>query len=492
MIVIISKIYTVLHLYDIIYQTINWGTIYHFHGMTDHHKNKSRRRFLKRAGAGAIAVGLAGCSGSGGSGSGSGGDGGSDGAGGSDGGSTSESGTGGSTGSADGGRDRFKLGAVTSLSGDLRFGGGVTKRGYDLWADTVNQNGGIEVGGESYDVEIVYADAQSKPSSGADAASRMISNENVDAVLGPYSSNVTLAVCPIMEQNAMPHITGSAESPQIWQQQFEYSFGTIPTVSIIASETGEALLNLDPNAESVYITGVNEPFSKSTAEAMRTAAENAGVEVLDFQLFPRGADYANVVSQAKSAEPDLHLHGGHIGSHVNLMNAAEQFDYSPNGFMMHYGVNTGSYKDGTGAGAAHTFGATVWLPSADRSGGALFDSPSAYADAAQAAYGSAPDYTQAGSTAAGIVFQEAFKQLGSAPPLSQDDKDELISILEDIEVNTFYGDVQFETEGEYYHNNVNTTSLLIQLADDGSPKIVGPEGEAVDEATYPIPSWSER
>ena len=463
--------------------------------MSEDNTSESRRRFLKTAGAGAIAVGFAGCSGGGGS-SGSGSPSESGGGGSSGGDSGSSSGTdtesGGSTGSTGGGRDRFKLGAVTSLSGDLRFGGGVTKRGYDLWADTVNQNGGIEVGGESYDVEIVYADAQSKPSSGADAASRMISSENVDAVLGPYSSNVTLAVCPIMEQNSMPHITGSAESPQIWQQGFEYSFGTIPTVSIIASETGEALLNLDPNAESVYITGVNEPFSKSTAEAMRTAAENAGVEVLDFQLFPRGADYANVVSQAKSAGPDLHLHGGHIGSHVNLINAAEQFDYSPNGFMMHYGVNTGSYKDGAGAGAAHTFGATVWLPSADRSGGALFDSPSAYADAAQAAYGSAPDYTQAGSTAAGIVFQEAFKELGSAPPLSQDDKDELISVLEEIEVNTFYGDVRFETEGEYYHNNINTTSLLIQLAEDGSPQIVGPEEQTVGEATYPIPSWSER
>jgi branched-chain amino acid transport system substrate-binding protein len=455
--------------------------------MSDSHKRASRRRFLKTTGAGAIVAGLAGCSGGGGSG-GSGADsatGTADDSGGGSGGTT------GSSGSGDD-RDRFKLGAVTSLSGDLRFGGGVTKRGYDLWADTVNQNGGIEVGGESYDVEIVYADAQSKPSSGADAASRMISSENVDAVLGPYSSNVTLAVCPIMEQNSMPHITGSAESPQIWQKGFEYSFGTIPTVSIIASETGEALLNLDPSAESVYITGVNEPFSKSTAEAMRSAAESAGVEVLDFQLFPRGADYANVVSQAKSADPDLHLHGGHIGSHVNLINAAEQFDYSPDGFMFHYGVNTGSYKDGAGSGAAHTFGATVWLPGVERSGGVLFDSPSAYADAAQAAYGSAPDYTQAGSTAAGIVYQEAFKQLGAAPPLSQDDKDELISILEGIEVNSFYGDITFETEGEYYHNNINTTPLLIQLAEDGSPGIVGPADEAVSEATYPIPTWSER
>jgi branched-chain amino acid transport system substrate-binding protein len=421
-------------------------------------KHGDRRTFLKGLGGAATAVGLAGCAGAGGG----------------------------------SGRDHFKLGAVTSLSGDLRFGGEVTQRGYDLWADTINEEqGGIEIDGETYEVEIEYADAQSSPSSGADAASEMI-NDGADAILGPYSSNVTLAVCPIMEQNSMPHITGSAESPQIWQEGYEYSFGTIPTVSIIGNEATAALLSLDPQPDSVYITAVNEPFSVATGESMRAAAEEAGITVENYEEFPRDTDYTNVVSAAQNADPDLHLHGGHIGSHVNLVSAAEQLGYTPDGFLMHYGVNTGSYKDGAGSQAPYTFGATVWIPGVDRSGGTVFDSPQAYADASQSAYDTAPDYTQAGSTAAGIVFQEAFTQLGSAPPLTQDDKDELIGILEEIEVSTFYGDVAFETEGEYYHNNINTQTLLVQLGEDGSPSIVGPEDSASGEPNYPVPAWEER
>ncbi|SEH52307.1 amino acid/amide ABC transporter substrate-binding protein, HAAT family [Halopenitus malekzadehii] len=421
-------------------------------------KHDDRRTFLKSVGAAATTVGLAGCAGLGGGPE----------------------------------RDTFLLGAVTSLSGDLRFGGGVTQRGYDMWADTINrEQGGIEIGGDTYEVEVEYADAQSNPSAGADAASQMI-NDGADALLGPYSSNVTLSVCPIAEQNSMPHITGSAESPQIWQEGYEYSFGTIPTVSIIGNEATSALLNLEPQPESVYVTGVNEPFSEATAVSMRTAAEDAGVTVENYELFPRDTDYTNVVSAAQNADPDLHLHGGHIGSHVDLVSASEQLGYTPNGFLMHYGVNTGSYKDGSGAQAPYTFGATVWIPSVDRSGGVLFDSPQAYADAAEAAYGSAPDYTQAGSTAAGIVYQEALTELNAAPPLSQDDKDELIGILEEIEVNTFYGDVTFEVGGEYHHNNINTQTLLIQLGEDGSPTIVGPEDAATGEANYPVPAWDER
>jgi branched-chain amino acid transport system substrate-binding protein len=292
-------------------------------------------------------------------------------------------------------RDNFKLGVVTSLSGDLRFGGQVTRRGYELWKQAVNEQGGIEVGDSSHQVELVYADAKSNPSTGADAASQMISQQNVDAVLGPYSSNVTLAVVPIMEKNQMPHITGSAESPQIWEQQPQYTFGTIPTVSIIADRAASNILGLDPQAESVYITGVNEPFSKSTAEAMRTAAKNADVEILGYELFPRGTDYTNVVTQGKNAGPDLHLHGGHIGSHVNLVNAAKQLDYSPNGMMFHYGVNTDSFKDGAGDGAAYAFGATVWLPQVERAGGTLFETPQAYVEASQSEFDTAPDYTPA-------------------------------------------------------------------------------------------------
>lgn len=382
-------------------------------------------------------------------------------------------------------RDSFKLGVVTSLSGDLRFGGQVTKRGYDLWKQTINGEGGIEIDGDSYEVELEYADAKSDPSTGADAASQMIESKDVDAILGPYSSNVTLAAAPIMEQNSIPHITGSAESPRIWEKQFEYTFGTVPTVSIIARDAATEILSLEPQAESVYISGVNEPFSKATAEAMRAAAEEAGVEVLAYDLNPADTDWSSVVTSAKSEDPDLHFHGAHIGSHVNLLKAANGVNYEPNGFYCHYGVNTSSFKEGLGDGAENTFGATVWLPQVERAGGALFESPTAYADASKAAFDEAPDYTQAASTAAGIVYQEAFEQLGSAPPLTAGDQEELIGILEEISVDTFYGPVGFETEGEFYHNNVETSPLAIQLQDDLEPTIVG-TGPSAGEARYPI------
>lgn len=391
----------------------------------------------------------------------------------------------GSGGSDRSGSDKFKFGVVTSLSGDLRFGGEVTRRGYDLWKKTVNENGGIEIDGSSYEVELAYADAKSDPSTGADAASQMISNEKVDAVLGPYSSNVTLAVAPIMEKNRTPHISGSAESPRIWEEQYKHTFGTVPTVTLIAGRTAEEILSLDPAAESVYVSGVNGPFSKATASAMRDAAEKKGVEVLAYDLNPADTDWTSVVSSAKDQDPDLHFHGGHIGSHVNLLKAADQLNYEPNGFFNHYGVNTSSFKDGLGDGAQGTFGATVWLPSVARSGGKLFGSAADYAKAARAEYDAEPDYTQAASSAAGIVYQQALEELGATPPLSDSEKSKLVNIIEDINVKTFYGDVQFDKEGDFYHNNTSTSPLPIQLQDGNKAVVVGSSDSASD-ANYPV------
>ena len=90
----------------------------------------------------------------------------------------------------------FKIGVVVELSGDNATGGNVAKRGYDLWAQTVNETGGIKIGAKKYPVKLFYGDAQSNPSQGAAAAERLITQEHVDLMFGPYASSVANAGAP--------------------------------------------------------------------------------------------------------------------------------------------------------------------------------------------------------------------------------------------------------------------------------------------------------
>ena len=184
-------------------------------------------------------------------------------------------------------RDFFKVGVVTSLSGELVFGGTVTKRGYDLWADTVNSRGGIEIGGKKYKVTLIYADDQSTPATAAVAGERLITQEKVDFILGPYASGPTLALAPITEKYKIPHITGSAESPLIWLRKFKYTFGTIPSVNLTAQAVITVLAKeVSPKPTTIGILGIDDPFSKFTAEAFKTASEKLGLKVVKYEIVP--------------------------------------------------------------------------------------------------------------------------------------------------------------------------------------------------------------
>ena len=91
----------------------------------------------------------------------------------------------------------FKAGVITSLSGDNILGGNLTKQGYDLWADAINAKGGVEVGGDRFKVAMFYGDDQSSPATGADAAERLIVQNEVDVLFGPYTTGSTIAARPL-------------------------------------------------------------------------------------------------------------------------------------------------------------------------------------------------------------------------------------------------------------------------------------------------------
>jgi branched-chain amino acid transport system substrate-binding protein len=388
-------------------------------------------------------------------------------------------------------RDYFKVGVITSLSGDLATGGNVTKRGYDLWAKAVNDQGGIEINGKKYPVKLFYADAQSEPSQGASGAERLATQEQVDFVLGPYSSGVTLASAPVLEKYKIPMITGSAESPLIWQQKFKYTFGTIPPVNFTGATPIKTLTSLDPAPKTAVILGSNDTFSKATAESFKTAAEAAGIKVLRFNIVPAGQDLTPFLSATKVMQPDLVAFGGHDEELINLVKGLRQINYTPKALLMHYGVTEPAFTEALGKDSNQVFGASVWTDSLKTHSQVLWPDAPSYAKAAMDAYQVPADYTQAGSTAAGIAFQVALQKINAAPPLSETQRDALVKALEELDVQTFYGHIKFANEGEFYHANIGLNPLTIQIVDQ-KVAIVGPEEYSVAKPQYPMTAWDAR
>lgn len=389
-------------------------------------------------------------------------------------------------------RDYFKVGVITSLSGSEAYGGNVTRRGYELWAETVNKQGGIKVGEKNYQVKLIFADDQSDPNTGADAAQRMITSEKVDFILGPYTSGVTMAVSPILEKYKVPMITGSAESPLIWKQNFKYTFGTIPAVNLTGSQPIMTMAKELPNPpKSIAILGINDPFSQATAEAFKAAAEKEGITVVKYDIVPAGTDFTPLISAIKSMNPDVLAVGGHEKEHMEIIKASKSLGFMPKVFLMHYGITTPDFIKNLGNDSDFVMGATVWTPDLNYKD-AVFGSTKEYVEAAKTRYGSVPDYTEAGCAVTGEIFSSALAKISAIPPLSDEQREKLVKALEEVKLaDTLYGPIEFAKDGAWYHNNTGLKALTIQIM-KGEQVIVGPKDVKLKDPVYPVPPMSSR
>lgn len=385
----------------------------------------------------------------------------------------------------------FRVGVVTSLSGENIFGGNLTRRGYDFWAETINAKGGIEVHGKRYKVKMFYGDDQSSPAVGADAAERLIVQDKVEVIMGPYTSGVTLAVEPICEKYRVPMIAGSAESPNVYKKKPKYTFGMIPSVDLTAGKALGVLVDeAKPKPKSIYVIGVNEPFSKEAAEGFNQGAKDINLDILGFDLIPTNADLTSIISRVAAKQPDIVAVGGHEEVLINFVKTSKSLHYAPKALIMHYGVTDAAFPKELGKDADGVLGITVWTPDVsfkDDLFGTAKDLDTNYYNR----YGSRIDYTGAACAVSGLVFQTAAAKLGKAPPYSRKNRETLVGIIGKTDMETVYGPVKFQQEGSHFHDNTSPVPVLIQV-EGGVDKTVGPANAKKAEIVYPLPAWDKR
>lgn len=389
-------------------------------------------------------------------------------------------------GGGGGATDTFKVGAVLELSGASATGGQIAQRGYQLWADTVNSKGGLSIGDQKYNVELIVQDCKSDPATGADATARLVTEDGVNAIFGAYTSGVQIAMDPICTKYRVPCIAGSAESPNIWKSQPEFTFGVIPAVDTTAARAIQSIVDTaNPKPASAAVVGANEPFSDNTAEGFRKGVEDAKLNLVHYGLFPPNADLAPVAGAVAAQRPDIVAVGGHDVLLVDFVKAMAATGYTPKAIIEHYGITDASFSQALGRQADGVMGISVWLPTASFRDD-LFGSAADYAKAFEEKHGSAPDYTAAGCSAAGQVLQAAVEKLGEPPSLSEESRGKLNDLIAQTDMQTFYGPIKFATEGDHFHNNTALDPMLVQIQ-GGQVKAIAPPDSAQGQIIYPLP-----
>lgn len=107
----------------------------------------------------------------------------------------------------------IKIGVNAPLTGDIPKVGEGTKYSAQMWAEDVNNAGGLDVGGKKYQVELAIEDNESKAESAVAANTKLITQDNVLLIIGPQSSKQAVPAGEVANNDETPMISPWSTNP---------------------------------------------------------------------------------------------------------------------------------------------------------------------------------------------------------------------------------------------------------------------------------------
>ncbi|MCB1475833.1 MAG: amino acid ABC transporter substrate-binding protein, partial [Rhodobiaceae bacterium] len=378
--------------------------------------------------------------------------------------------------------DTIILGAAVSLTGKYTTDGEHTKRGYDLAVEAINNAGGVKVGDKNYMLEVKYYDDESTPARGAELAERLIRQDGVKLLLGPYSSGMTKAMGPVTEKFEVPMVQANGASRSLFTNGWKYMFATLSTSEqylasaiALAAENADKL-GKDAKEITVALAFENDPFSQDVRAGVLDDAKKFGMKVVIDDQLPRELnDMAATLTKVKALKPDILIVSGHAKGAATAVRQIDEMKVQvPILAMTH--CDSADITGKFGDAANYTLCATQWAPTMTYKDD-LFGSSGDYAKKFQEKFGYEPPYQAAESSAAVMVFADAISRAGSA------DAKPVRDALAATDLPTFYGQIKFDETGK----NIAKPMALYQVI-DGQFKVVAPTNAAEVPAIVPRPS----
>jgi len=158
-------------------------------------------------------------------------------------------------------------------------------------------------------INLVIADATSNPTQAATVAQRMMSQDNVVAVLGAFASSLTLAISEVTERRGVPLLTMSF-SDQITDRGFQNVFQIVSPGSQIGAATFDFTRALAQEAgqtlEKIAIMYEDTAYGTSQSAGLRKAAQDAGIEVVMDEAYPLGiTDVSPLINQLRRSDAQV-------------------------------------------------------------------------------------------------------------------------------------------------------------------------------------------
>ncbi len=360
--------------------------------------------------------------------------------------------------------ETIKIGTTQSLTGHYSEFGIEQLRGLQMWAADVNARG--ELLGRQ--VEVVHYDDGSRDAGSVAGFEKLVTKDQVDFLVGPYSSSLTLEASLVAEKYNTPMISTAASAEEIWSRGLKNVFGADTPVDDYLSQLHIAA---DVGAKTIALIYARTEFGEELAASSRKKMEKRGLKiVLDEGYAPEQRDFAALAKRLGKINADVVFGISYLDDSIAIVRTLKKEQVEPRMLGFTVGPGLREFGDQLGKDAEGVVGVVQWLRGSRQPGAEDF------AYRFNQLYGYSPGSYAVLGYSAGEILEAAVRLAGTT------DRDAVREQLRTMYFRALVGAYQVDETGRQKDRH----NYILQWQNHHRV-VVAPEEIAQSALIYPMP-----
>ncbi len=236
----------------------------------------------------------------------------------------------------------IRIGFSYSTTGDFSSDGPFVKQGYQLWANTINNNGGLL----GRPVQLVGIPDNSDPAKITANYRQLITVDHVDLVFGPFSTLLTKSASIVANQHGYAMVEGSGGGPTVFSRGLDNIFDvSLPVADNLISFALYVLsLPQDERPKTAAYATEDDPFTQPQVDLAKKLLEQGGVKTVYYHVYPADTtkDYTPFANAVIESGARVDVLGTLLPDVTAFINTFKRQRYNPQALIATAGPDGGS------------------------------------------------------------------------------------------------------------------------------------------------------
>ncbi len=227
--------------------------------------------------------------------------------------------------------DTIKIGAVLPLSGADSTPGKFMNDAYLLYTKQVNDAGGLEVAGKKAKIDLRIEDNKSDPATSGMLYEKLITQDNVDLVLGGYNTTTVTQEVKVVNRYKMPYVGGGGASSSIYTDN-TWAVGLLASIEKLAKTQLEFIKSQQdasklPKPLKIAVAFENSSHGKEFSTGIKdgeAAAPDRFKVVFNEPFDLNGKDYTSLLNKVKDAGADAFMVDARVQDYITMQTQYKQ------------------------------------------------------------------------------------------------------------------------------------------------------------------------